>query len=175
MKRNERLYFDFLTDFVCSGREKVEFSKVLEQLFYKTFISYDELDDNLIYNSMELREKYSKSYIFDFDCTVLELMVYLSIEIEDSIMANNEYGDRTGLWFWSMMSSLGLNFYDNFNYNSVEIDRILENFIEKRYEKSGKGGLFAVKNPSKNARNENIWSQAMNFVSEFAQEDGEIL
>lgn len=185
MNKVEQLYFKYLINSVCSKEEKSTYSMLLMRLFETEFVSYDEFDDNLVENSLGMRDEFYKfsetgrkmALIYgeiDFNCTVLELMVYLSIKIEDTIMSNNDFGDRTGLWFWSMIDSLGLKNFDNFGYDEEKIDHILTNFIEKKYQKSGKGGLFTVKNPSKNERIENIWSQAMNFLVEFACENGEI-
>ena len=172
MNRNEKLYFNWLVDLVVSKEESRKFSMVLEKLFNTDFVSYNEFDDNLKENALCLRGKYGRDY--DFDTTVLELMVYLATEIEDTLMANNEFGDRTGLWFWFMMESLDLIQYDNSRYNEVEIDKKLDIFIERRYQRDGFGGLFTVEKRNFDARNSSIWTQAQSFLTEFAKNNGEL-
>lgn len=154
-------------------------------LFDTTFVSYDEFDDNLVENSMGLRRiflnesraglKFYEIYGgFEFECTVLELIVYLSIQIEDQIMTNDAFGERYSDWFWQMLDSLGLKNMDNFAYDEAKACQILENFIEKRYKKNGKGGLFTTKNPKIDMRNMDIWSQCMSFLTKLVKSDGEI-
>lgn len=144
------------------------------------FISELEMDDNLLDNCYSMRERFcdEERVIVELErpISILEIMVYISVEIEDTIMTNEEFGDRTGLWFWGMIDSLGLIKYKNLVYYEPEVNDILENFIRHNYKKNGKGGLFTVKNRSNyDARNENIWSQAMLFLSDFAKKSGEIL
>ena len=91
-------------------------------------------------------------------------------------MSNSEYGDRTGLWFWYMMESLDIVQFDNFCFmtNEPEVVQKLDNFVERRYEKNGFGGLFTLEDKKIDARKTNIWQQAMSFVTNFAKSNGEL-
>ena len=172
MNRSEKLYFNWLVNIVVSREESRKFSMVLERLYATPFISYDEFDDNLKVNALSLRDRYG--FESGYETNVLEIMVYLATTIEDTIMTNDEYGDRTGLWFWFMMESLDLIQYDNSRYDELDVDQKLDIFIERRYQKDGYGGLFTVENRNYDARKTNIWQQAMHFVTEFAKNNGEL-
>lgn len=185
MNRSEQLYFDWLVRRVCTVDEKAEYSLLLMHLHDTTFVSFDEFDDNLVENSMDLRDEFLKSsrtglkYYeiyggFEFECTILELLVYLSVKIEDEIMTNDDFGERYSVWFWTMIDNLGLKFAKNSYYDEEKVCQILENFIEKRYKRNGKGGLFVINSSKIDAKELDIWSQAMSFLTKFVKSDGEI-
>ena len=48
------------------------------------------------------------SYLDDRPCSVLEMMVALSMKMEEQIMDDPDIGDRTSVWFWKMIDNLGL-------------------------------------------------------------------
>ena len=98
------------------------------------------------------------------------MMVGLAIRIEDTIMADADFGDRSSMWFWIMIKSLGL--YDMTNdvlYNSDtaydEIKDIIHKFLEREYKPNGEGGLFTVYNTTKDLRNMEIWYQMCMFFN----------
>lgn len=93
-------------------------------------------------------------------CTVLEMMVGLSLRMEETIMSNPVYGNRTGLWFWTMISNLGLNSQHEENFDEDYVHKRLDIFMSRAYASDGsKGALFIVKNPRKNMRRVDIWYQ----------------
>lgn len=186
MNRLEKLYYNWLLDAVATKQEQSVYSLTFSTLYSTPFISYDEFDDNLVENARGMREefyRFSKLACklidiygeIDFDTCILEIMVYLATRIEDTIMSNSDYGDRTGVWFWYMMESLDIVRYDNLRFDEPEIDQRLDNFVERRYEKNGFGGLFTVEKRGFDARRTNIWQQAMDFVTDFAKANGELI
>lgn len=186
MNRLEKLYYNWLLDAVASKQEQETYSLVFMTLYCTEFVSYDEFDDNLRENARGMREdfyRFSKTARkltdiygeIDYATCILEIMVYLATRIEDTIMSNPDYGDRTGVWFWYMMESLDIIRYDNRRYDEPELEQKLDNFIERRYEKNGFGGLFTVENSRFDARKTNIWQQAMDFVTDFARNNNELI
>lgn len=150
-----------------------------------TFVSYDEFDDNLVENGMNLRREFlenSRAGLkfyeiyggFEFECTILELLVYISVKIEDEIMTNDAFGERYSEWFWLMIDNLGLKSAKNSYYSEEKVCQILENFIEKRYRRNGKGGLFVINSSKIDVKELDIWSQAMSFLTKLVKSDGEI-
>ena len=179
------MYYIWLLDAVATKVEQDRFSLTFETLYSVPFVSYDEFDDNLKENARGLRDDfYDRSKTaqklidiygeIDKETTILEIMVYLAIKIEDTIMSNSDYGDRTSLWFWYMMDSLDIIRYDNSHFDEPNLIQRLDNFIERRYEKNGFGGLFTVEKRGFDARKTNIWQQAMEFVTLFAEGSGEL-
>ena len=185
MNRLEKLYLNWLLDAVTTKAEQKTWNKVFVTLYSTDFVSYDEFDDNLKENASGLREdfyNFSKTACklidiygeIDTETSILEIMVYLATRIENTIMSNNEYGDRTGMWFWYMMESLDIIQYNDDRFEESEVIQRLDNFVERRYEKNGFGGLFTLEDRKIDARKTNIWQQAMSFVTNFAKSNGEL-
>lgn len=185
MNRCEKLYFHWLTSMTCGDSEIQEYSLLLMELFDIPFVSKMDMDNNMVENSKNLRENFlyenfagAKLYNIyggmDFECNILELLTYISLEIENTIMSNNQFGDRTSTWFWLMLDNLGLKKYDNLHFDQGKVDEILEKFVNKEYKKSGKGGLFYLNDHNFDARDLDIWRQAMIFLAKFAVKNGEI-
>ena len=58
---------------------------------------------------------YSNYYPIDNrPCSVLEMLIALAIRINDEIMWNPDYGDKTAAWFWEMIDNLGLGNLDDY-------------------------------------------------------------
>ena len=74
-------------------------------------------------------------------------------------MTDSEYGDRTGLWFWNMVDSLGLgNMVDRY-YDKHLVNDILYDFNNRKYAHNGVGGLFTILNTRRDLRDVEIWYQ----------------
>lgn len=78
--------------------------------------------------------------VFSGDCTVLEMLVALATRIM------YDYGtDRSKEeWFWELMSNLGLDKFNDAEYNETEVDTILDIWMHRKYEPNGYGSLFPI-------------------------------
>lgn len=99
-------------------------------------------------------------------CSILEMMVALAIRMEDHIMSDDDYGNRTGQWFWEMVISLGLSGMDDSNFDCVKVRTALNNLNSGIYEKNGKGSLFVIDNPNIDMRMYDIWYQMQKYINE---------
>ena len=163
-------YYIWLLDIIENDEYYTEdYSKLLNRLFNTEFYSIVNYDDNRIFDGLNLRNTFAdevgEHIYFVSDqlpsyCTVLEMMIALSLRMENDIMSDDRYGDRTSQWFWIMISNLGL--YDKY------VSRILDIFLNRKYGKDGKGGPFWVKNMGQiDMRGTEIWYQANYFLDEF--------
>lgn len=113
-------YFDWLRETVCGRWEprNLSFHKLLAFLFQQDFIPSCEMDASRAEDGRDLRYRFAQEKSIPYaalnsatsgmPCSILEMMVGLSIRIEEHIMADSEAGNRVGQWFWSMVVSLGL-------------------------------------------------------------------
>ena len=81
-------------------------------------------------------------------------------------MSDSTYGNRTKTWFWSMMRSLGLDNMDDECFNALEAGHILYIFLNREYDKNGRGGLFTIHDPRKDMREVEIWYQMCFYLDE---------
>ena len=93
------------------------------------------------------------------ECSVLEMMVALSLRVEDDIMDDPVKGNRTGEWFDIMLESLGLDMMVDGHFNEKRVRHIIYNFIDRNYKPDGTGGLFRIENCPYDLRNVEIWYQ----------------
>lgn len=92
--------------------------------------------------------------------SVLEMMVALADRCEEQIMSDPEYGDRTYVWFWNMIDSLGLSaMRDDLYFDERKVEEIIDRFLSRNYEPDGRGGLFTIPNCTRDLRDSEIWTQ----------------
>lgn len=140
------------------------------------------MDGNRAEDGINLRYRFGEENGYDdheiaaeldiFPCSVLEMMVALAIRCEESIMYDSEYGDRTALWFWSMIKNLGLGRISGYPINKAYVDDVISRFLNRDYRPDGKGGLFAVKNCTDDMRTIEIWYQMCRYLDCIAEEGG---
>lgn len=165
-------YYYWLTDLVVRDKRSNprKYDDLLSFLHEVEFIFTIPLDDNRAFDGMDLRYRYARDrgplhevdYVMDIldgPCSVLEMMVALSLRCEENIMDDTHYGNRTGQWFWKMITSLGLGAMDDTRFNQAECAYIIERFLNREYEPNGRGGLFTIYGCDRDLRDVEIWRQ----------------
>ena len=163
-------YFEWLSDRVSSERysEHLSYTKLLVKLHDTDFRYSIPKDENRAEDGIDLRWRFANecdiSYrdvedAIDRPCSIFEMMVALSIRCEESIMDNPERGDRTGQWFWGMISNLGLGSMTDDDFDKEYVEEVISIFLNREYEPDGKGGLFTVKHCEYDLRTIEIWIQ----------------
>ena len=161
-------YFEWMFGLVCSNRYSkcISYRKLFMQLHNTEFIFSIPKDANRAEGGIDLRYRFALhkddmdmlNYL-DGPCSVLEMMIALSIRCEESIMDDPSIGDRTGQWFWGMIVNLGLGSMTDDRYDKQYVDHILYRFLNREYDPDGKGGLFTVRNCDEDLRTVEIWYQ----------------
>jgi len=169
-------YFEWLFNLVCDGRfsKKVSYRKLLTYLHCIEFTYIVPNDSNRAEDGIDLRYRFvlekdcehMSKYLVG-PCTVLEMMVALAVRCEESIMDNPSVGDRTGQWFWGMITNLGLGSMSDDIFDEDEVDYIVERFLNREYEPDGKGGLFTIKRCKYDLREIEIWYQLCWYLDNF--------
>lgn len=125
------------------------------------------MDENRASDGLDLRYRFVDlmgfdipvEEIYDKPCSVLEMLVALSLRCEETIMDDTRYGNRTGQWFWGMIKNLGLGDMIDSRFDRRECDYILKRFLNRDYDSDGRGGLFTIKDPRRDLRTVEIWYQ----------------
>jgi len=173
-------YFEWLMDYICQGKylsRRDKYQDLLEYMFDYPFKWILQMDKNRYEDGLDLRESFLDEYNTDdmtyisedIPCSILEMMIALSIRIEENIMGDDDLGDRTGKWFWEMIESLGLISMIHGNFDETYIWEVLDDFNNREYAPDGRGGLFTIKNCDVDLRDVEIWYQMnwhLNDISE---------
>ena len=162
-------YFDWMYNLMCGERysKEISYKKLLMHLHRTEFIFSIPKDQNRAEDGIDLRHRFTHrcgyesmtEYLNDRPCSVLEMMIALAIRCEENIMDNARLGDRTGQWFWGMIVNLGLGSMTDSRYNRDYVNEVLDRFLNRKYERNGKGGLFRIDNCARDLRKVEIWCQ----------------
>lgn len=167
-------YFEWMYDLVCSGRfaETNSYRQLLTFLHDTEFIYFVPYDENRAAEGIALRYRFclntdreDMEVYLTGPCSVLEMMVALAIRCEENIMDDPMKGNRTGQWFWGMITNLGLGSMSDGNFNEWLVNDVVTRFLEREYEPDGRGGLFTVKGWNRDMRTAEIWHQLMAYIN----------
>lgn len=176
-----KTYFDYLCDEV--GVETAK-ERRLCKILHDICISpeeYDVIDETREEDIDELRAKFCSVYgeglfedeiedILDGFPTVLEFLTVLAIKIEDKVMSNPIYGDRTAKWFWIMIENLEISpenvFEENYKIDSQYIREVCERWLSGEFDRNGVGSPFPLRNAPEDVRDVGIWRHAMWYFNE---------
>lgn len=129
-------YFRWLTSFVandCLHRYSIEsYHDLLYRLFLTPFSYRNPMDENRYYDGIELRYEYGRDAGLEDpiiaqmdreDCSILEMLVAVSIRFDNEIIAHGE--DRTGEFFWDALENLKLTSMSDDSYDDEYVGMIL--------------------------------------------------
>lgn len=169
-------YFNWLSDIVTHKSRKGRYKKLLNDLFFSEFYAKIAKDENRAIDGEGLRIRFAHAVGYnefkireamdDRPCSVLEMIIALADRIEDQIMGEDELGDETYKWFWEMIDNLGLSYYTDDRYDEEAVDAIIDRFLQRKYNKDGRGGLFYIGQCKKDVRKIEIWYQMCWYLDE---------
>lgn len=166
-------YFEWLYGLVFNDKGgAAPYEKLLMHLHNTEFTYSIPMDKNRASDGIDLRYRFAYDHpdIYDAEsyltgpCSVLEMMVALALDCEENIMDDPCYGNRTGQWFWGMISNLGLSSMTDNRYDSEYVDYVIDRFLNREYDPDGKGGLFRIKDCDEDLRKVQIWYQLLWYL-----------
>lgn len=162
-------YFEWLFDLVCTrGYSRNTHRKLLIHLHDIEFRYSIPKDRNRAEYGEDLRYRFAIDRDYDIPttlndlgkpCSVLEMMIALAVTCEEHIMDNPDYGNRTGQWFWGMITNMGLNTMTDAMYDEAYVNTVVDRLLNRKYDPDGKGGLFRIRDCGADLRKVDIWRQ----------------
>jgi len=145
--------------------------KLFHQMYKTIFVALAPHDENRIADGRDLRYEFlaeREDLQGDLDwmrspCSMLELFIILARQL------SFEMDDPVDVWFWHLMETLDLVQFNDRKYNShaeEEIERTLDRVIWRNYEPNGQGGLFPLRNPTRDQRKVELWYQLNAYLLE---------
>ena len=147
-------------------------------LHSKDFTPIVPNDDNRVAWGMRLRHNYAlySSAFSDYSClerpfcSFLEMLVALSIAIDQDIMCSPyDDLDRSSDWFWVMMYNLGFDEFVDSRWDgksAIFVDQKLLDLNQRKIGYDGSGGIFPLRDPKSDQRITEIWYQMNAFFIE---------
>lgn len=160
-------YFEWLLGLIDDGRI-AEYQKLLSYLDNTDFRILIENDNYRAEDGINLRSRHARGWDNrdSKQCSVLEMLVALSLRCEEEIMNDYTVGDRTATWFWGMIDNLGLTSMTDRRFNSLTVHDKVNRFLDRRYASNGDGGLFTVAKPRRDMRSVEIWYQMLWYLND---------
>lgn len=170
----DEAYFEWLcgqtTAVKLRKRDRTHWS-LLRQLHDKEFVWFIPNDDNRLEDGRDLRVQFVEACKIDepsdrwmaLGCSMLELLIALSRRLAF------ETDGEARVWFWHMLEMIGLEQYEDRNYDRTAvgvIDETLNRVIYRQYAPDGTGGLFPLRNPAKDQRDVELWYQLNAYLNE---------
>lgn len=125
-------------------------------------------------NEDTIRKRDAKAMADDLGsstCSMLEMMIALSIRCEENIMYDPNIGSQIPRWFWDMISSLGLIDMTDEQYDEEYVAFVVKRFLDRDYEPDGSGGLFYIPDCSYDLRDVEIWTQLCWYLDKIIWKD----
>lgn len=167
-------YFEWMYDLVCKDRfaPSITYRQLLTFLHDTEFVYFVPYDENRAAEGIALRYRFcllhdceELEHFIEGPCSVLEMIVAVAIRCEENLMLDPEMGDRTGQWFWGMITNMGLGSMSDSNYNEWLVNDVVTRFLNREYEPDGRGGLFTVRGWNRDMRTAEIWHQLMAYIN----------
>lgn len=174
-------YFDWICQLISDDEyfRRSSYQKLLKLLYDREFVFVLGIDGNRAEDGIDLRyrfgyeRKYPGAEIAEYldkrPCSILEMMAALAIRCEEQIMEDPDVGNRTGLWFWNMVINLGLDNMTDTRFDKEYVDKTIDCFLKRKYNRNGRGGLFTVHNNEYDMRSAEIWYQMCWYLDEILQ------
>lgn len=171
-------YFEWMYHIVNGHRmyNNLSYRKLLKLLHEIPFQYILPMDENRAEDGISFRYEFGynngysngiiERYLDIKPCSVLEMMIALAFKVEEQITNDSDYGDRTGQWFWNMIVSLGLGYVSDNDFNERYVRNVIDRFLDRDYEPTGRGGLFTIENCNYDLRYMDIWSQFMWYLDD---------
>lgn len=174
----DKVYLSYLSSLVNNRYKEKYYTQLFEHLYRREFLWTVMTDEDRSGDGLYLRRcwydreaaglhlsPYEEDIFLTSSCSMLEMLVALADRIEGSIMSNELYGDRTGLWFWTMIRNMGLVKEDDGRYDEEWVDHCIDRVLERGFEPDGTGGLFYIHGTDRDLRKASIWYQAMWYLA----------
>lgn len=180
--RIDHAYLLWLMNRVGKDWKGKSYTMLFSVMYETEFYYFIDNDSNRAEEGKNLRTIFANEYsantsdaeeivndILAGPCNVLEMLIAFAEKIDFAVMWNEEDGDRTRLWFWTMVDNLGLLEYSDDVITQDFLNGVREKLVimmDRRYSYNGEGGLFPLEHPQNDQRNVELWYQMQDFMRE---------
>lgn len=171
MDNDRDYYFWWLYDRVKGSY----YNELLEELYNIPFARPRfDIDKSREVDGLGLRKEFSEVTHYRYDvherpCSFLEMLIALAYKLDNDVLFETKYGDRSLDWFWMFIDLLGFSQAtdDHWNYSwKKHVNDKCEKVKNRRCGKDGKDGMFYIPWREEDMTQESLWRQLMWYVDE---------
>lgn len=166
-------YYQWLLEKVNGYAEPYyNYSLLLNELHSIEFTWSIKRDENRAFDGEKLRWIYMDEnnipdlyYTPGVKCSVLEMLIGLSLRCDIDIMGEGDEPDASK-WFWIMIDNLDLMRCTDDNFSPGYVRQQIEIWLDRVYQRNGKGSPFPLRKSHRDQRKVEIWLQMCGYLSE---------
>lgn len=171
----EELWDDYLQYLIwrCGLQRMTKLSNVFAILHDIPFTYVLDRDNNREEDGCDLRNEYNipdgfsvevEEAFFTHWCSVLEMMIGLAIRVDDEFIGDPAEGHPED-FFMEMLENLGLTKFGK-RYCEEDVVNIVQKWLDRRFDKDGRGSPFPVRYDYRDQRELEIWDQTISYINE---------
>lgn len=147
------------------GFDGKKYDWLMDKIHDSPFEATIERDWNRAEDGKMLRDDFFENSDLEIDydkpCSVLEMLVGLSIRIDEEFIGNPN-NPHPEVIFEEMLENLGVLYCSS----NEQIMNIIERWILREFDYNGEGSIFPIKNPNTDQRYLEIWDQMQEYLDE---------
>ena len=166
-------YFQYLI-WRCGLQRMTKLTDVFAILHNIPFTYILERDDNREEDGCDLRNEYNIPSEFSVEmeeaffahwCSVFEMLIGLAIRVDDEFIGDpaDEHPED---FFIEMLENLGLTKFVGRRYREQDVIKIVQRWLDRQFDKDGRGSPFPVHHDHRDQRKIEIWDQMNSYISE---------
>ena len=164
-------YFDSLiNELQVNSGDLNDYIPLLHQLYAIEFKVKLPKDNDRVAKAMLMRRQFEEISGYDlnnmYGCSVLEVLVGLSVIIAEDILGDEEAPELKLVLFMDFLNNLGLMGCVGDRYDRGDACIRVEIWMNRDFEPDGLGSPFPLNNPPGDMRDAEIWKQAMWYLAE---------
>lgn len=167
------LWYEYLEFLIwrCNLRKYTKYRQLFEVLHNMEYTWVLDRDENRAEDGRDLRDEYEGfddlilDEVYKRPCSVLEMMLALSIAADDNIIGDPSE-EHPEVFFLEMLKNLGLTEIHMRRDSENEIKRVIRRWLDRKFEKNGVGSPFPVYTDQRDQRKMEIWDQVNNYIFE---------
>lgn len=171
----EEAYFRWLCSKVYYSELSDTHCRLMEALFDTEYYGIIGNDDNRGEDGKKLRDQFYETFlrdgsiVMDGPCRFLEMLVALAEDMEYLLL---DSCDDLGVdaIFWEIVDNLGLTAYTDIRFDRVNGTAVVEETLRRVMDRDilpdGRGGMFPLREPTRDQRGIEFWAQAQDYLLE---------
>ena len=180
-------YLEYLKSFLCDRGDYEPdtflYHQLCDILFQTEFRWTIRNDENRARDGVNMRDRFldegelntsAEFAVFNrwaeqTPCSVLEMMIALADRIENEITYSWDRPYQAERWILLMFENLGIDAADDWHWEEGTDEMVhdrLDIWMDRKFNRSGSGGLWPLRDPPKDQRRSEIWYQMSAYFVE---------